>query len=54
MKNFYKEMIFAVVLVLVYFFVLPSLLGWYFAPEKVAPKLEIRKMSCELEKPCRL
>lgn len=33
MKNFYKEMIFAVVLVLAYFFVLPSFLGWYFAPK---------------------
>ena len=29
MKNFYKELIFAVVIVLAYFFVLPSLLGWY-------------------------
>ena len=38
MKNFYKEMILAVVLVLAYFFVLPSFLGWYFAPEKSTPQ----------------
>ena len=35
MKNFYKEIIVAVLLVLAYFFILPPLLGWYFAPEKL-------------------